>query len=139
AALAVCLGLGLAAARVSAPIVRGDARVSPVAALARVPADLRARPVFNSYGLGGYLIFNGVRPFIDGRTDMYGDAFNARYDAAAGQERAALDAVLQDDRIAWTMLDPAAPAVRWLDAESGWRRLYADRYAVIHVRAPGRR
>jgi hypothetical protein len=35
--------------------------------------------VLNTYGFGGYLIFSGVRPFIDGRSDMYGDAFFMRY------------------------------------------------------------
>jgi hypothetical protein len=92
--------------------------------------------VLNSYGMGGYLIFEGVRPYIDGRTDMYGDAFNARYDAAMS-DRAALQALLKEDHIAWTLLDPAAPAVKWLDSEPGWRRLYADRVAVIHQRTSG--
>ena len=32
-------------------------------------------PVLNNYDFGGYLIFFGVKVFVDGRTDMYGDAF----------------------------------------------------------------
>ena len=40
-----------------------------------VPASVRAEPVLNEYGLGGRLIFAGVRPFIDSRADLYGDAF----------------------------------------------------------------
>ena len=42
------------------------------------PASLRAlrkQPVFNTYSFGGPLIRNGIAPFIDGRADMYGDAF----------------------------------------------------------------
>jgi hypothetical protein len=134
--LGAAAALVLIGARLATPLVRGDAPVSPIAALAHVPADLRARPVLNSYGMGGYLIFEGVRPYIDGRTDMYGDAFNARYDAAMS-DRAALQALLKEDHIAWTLLDPAAPAVKWLDSEPGWRRLYADRVAVIHQRTSG--
>jgi hypothetical protein len=40
--------------------------------LAAVPPELRAKPVLNDYGFGGYLIWSGVRPFIDGRADTYG-------------------------------------------------------------------
>jgi hypothetical protein len=29
--------------------------------------------VFNDYDFGGYLIANGVAPFIDGRTELYGE------------------------------------------------------------------
>jgi hypothetical protein len=133
--LAAVLAIVLIGARLAAPIVRRDGPVSPISALAHVPPDLRARPVLNGYGMGGYLIFQGVRPFIDGRTDMYGDAFNARYDAAMAADAPALQAVLNDDRIAWTILDPDAPAVKALDSDPGWRRLYAAQFAVIHVRA----
>jgi hypothetical protein len=89
--------------------------------------------VLNDYGMGGYLIFRGVRPFIDGRTDMYGDAFNSRYDAAVSR-RAALEAVLAERHVAWTLFRPGAAAVRLMDAEPGWRRLYTGPYAVVHVR-----
>ncbi|MGN5478967.1 hypothetical protein ACTMU2_24310 [Cupriavidus basilensis] len=36
-------------------------------------------PVFNSYNFGGYLIFSGIAPIIDGRADLYGDDFVRRY------------------------------------------------------------
>ena len=85
--------------------------------------------------MGGYLIFQGVRPFIDGRTDMYGEAFDRPYTAALDGDRAALDQLLARYGAAWTLLAPSSHAVRVLDAEPGWRRLYADRYTVIHVRA----
>ncbi len=134
-AAAAVLALGLAGWRLSQPIVRADGPVTPAAALAHVPQALRAKPVFNDYAMGGYLIFQGVRPFIDGRTDMYGDAFDRPYTAALDGDRAALDRLLARYGAAWTLLAPSSPAVRVLDAEPGWRRLYADRYTVIHVRA----
>jgi hypothetical protein len=136
AALAVCLALGLVGLRLARPVVRSDGPTAPIAALDHVPASLRALPVLNSYGMGGYLIFQGVRPFIDGRTDMYGDAFNARYDAAMDRNGPALQALLRDYGVAWTLLDPASPVAKALDSQAGWRRIYADRYAVVHARRP---
>jgi hypothetical protein len=90
--------------------------------------------VFNEYGFGGYLIFKGVRPFIDGRTDMYGDAFMARYKRIVSADHSALEAAIAQYRIAWTILPPDNPVVAELDHEPGWRRLYADQYAVVQIR-----
>jgi hypothetical protein len=35
----------------------------------------------------------------------------------------------------WTLLNPDDGATRALDGMPGWRRVYADDWAVIHVRA----
>ena len=40
-------------------------------------------PVLNDFSFGGYLMFSGVQPFIDGRAELYGDAFLHEYDVAA--------------------------------------------------------
>lgn len=90
-------------------------------------------PVLNEYGFGGYMIFKGVRPFIDGRADMYGDAFVARYFRLASPDPKTLDAVIEEYDVAWTVFPPRHPITALMDAKPGWRRLYADRYAVVHV------
>ncbi|HVY33472.1 MAG TPA: hypothetical protein VG960_03525 [Caulobacteraceae bacterium] len=124
----------LLAGRLMLPATSGDSAVSPVSALAHVPQTLRRQPVLNSYDLGGYLIFRGVKTFIDGRTDMFGDEFNARYDAIMRPNKAALAKAVQDYGITWTFLSPSSPLVPLLESSPEWRRLYADRYAVIDVR-----
>lgn len=130
----VVLALALAGVRLSAPTVRIDGPRSPIAALRQVPPDLRAQPVFNAYGFGGYLIFAGVRPFIDGRSDMYGEAFSSAFFRAARPDAEVLDKLLTRWGVSWTMLTPQDPTTRIMDRRPGWRRLYSDRYAVIHVR-----
>ena len=99
-----------------------------------MPGRLRNQPVFNDYGFGGYLISQGVRPFIDGRTDMYGDAFTNAYFRAEQPDVGTLDALLTRWKVAWSILPPNDPVVAVMDRRPGWRRLYADRYAVVHVR-----
>lgn len=130
-AAAALLLLGV---RLALPIVRVDGPSAPIAALEHVPARLRAQPVFNDYGFGGYLIARGVRPFIDGRTDMYGDTFTNAYFRAEQPDLATLEALLARWKVAWTILPPSDPVVAVLDRRPGWRRLYADRHAVVHVR-----
>ena len=98
-----------------------------------------AEPVLNDYSFGGYLIWAGVRPFIDGRADMYGDDFLGRYARITAPEPEALDGTLQRYGIAWTIFPPGQRVTAMMDREPGWRRLYADKFAVVHVRdeAPG--
>lgn len=132
--LVVALLIGLTAGRLAAQPVRVDALTTPASALAAVPAEVARRPVLNEYGFGGYLIFSGVRPFIDARADMYGDAFMHGYDRTVSGDPEALAEALERHDIAWTILHPANRAVPLLDRTAGWRRLYADGYAVVHVR-----
>ena len=132
--------LAIAALRFAEPIVRVDGPGAPISALAAVPPELRAEPVLNDYRFGGYLIWSHVRPFIDGRADMYGDAMLGLYRKLAAGDPATVEETLARYRIAWTIFAPDAGIVATLDRAPGWRRLYADGVAVVHVRdgaAPG--
>ena len=120
--------------RMTLPLVRGDGPCTPATAFSHIPAHLRTGPVFNDFGYGGYLIANGVRPFIDGRIDMYGDTFVAAFEKARMGDKAALATLLDRYEVQWTLLAPDTPAVALLDTTPGWRKVYTDGYAVIHVR-----
>ena len=108
---------------------------SALAAAARLGLD---GPVFNSEGFGGYLIFRSIPTFIDGRTELYGNAFLDGYLAAERGDEPALTALLDRYGIAWTLLSPQQGAVSRLDALPGWRRVYTDAEAVIHMRVAAR-
>lgn len=104
------------------------------ATLAQVSPQQRAEPVLNDYSLGGKLIFQGVRPFIDSRADLYGDAFLARYRRIMSPDRDALDRALAEYGITWTIFPAGAPILALLDREPGWRRQIETDGLVIHVR-----
>ena len=99
-----------------------------------MPPALAAQPVFNEYGFGGYLIFAHVRPFIDGRADMYGGPFLRQYAAITRPGKAAMETTFQSFGISWTLLSPTNPAVVVLDLLPEWCRVYADNVAVVHAR-----
>ncbi|MGE5493131.1 MAG: hypothetical protein ACM31P_17790 [Actinomycetota bacterium] len=111
------------------------AGTTPEAALKAVQAAAPRGQVMNSYNFGGYLIYAGVPPAIDGRADMYGDAFVEDYIKAIN-----LDAperffkLLDKYDIGWTLFSPDTPAVVLLDYLPGWRRIHADKTAVVHIR-----
>jgi hypothetical protein len=133
-AILLAIGLALGAAALHQPLQRADDRITPASALAAASRMGLSGPVFNSEQFGGYLIFRGVPTFIDGRMEMYGGPFLSRYLAAADGDEPELAALLRQYAIAWTLLDPAGPAAQTLDHLAGWRRVYADGYAVIHAR-----
>ena len=126
--------LAVAGTRLAMPDPPSPAYASVRAALAALPPEVRAADVLNGYSLGGYLIFEGVKPFVDGRADMFGDAFLADYARLARGEPAALTAALP--RFGWTLFAPDQGAVAALDATPGWRRVYVDANVVAHARAP---
>jgi len=132
-ALAGTLLAALSAAVLHGAAVRSDVAI-PAAALAAVEAAHVTGPVLNDYGFGGYLIFSGIPPFIDGRAELYGDEFIQRYVEAMQLESDELPKLLDLNAITWTLIAPERPAVLLLDHLPGWRRLYADDIAVVHVR-----
>lgn len=130
-AIGVLVLLAATAVTLRIGITNEDHRFAPSGAIQFAKAHRLTGPVFNDYEFGGFLIFSGIAPFVDGRADMYGDAFLKR--AATPAE---LPGLLQQYGIVWTVLDPADARVALLDHLAGWQRAYADGVAVIHVRAP---
>jgi hypothetical protein len=112
-------------------------RGSPVAAVAELK-KLNLNRVFNDYDFGGYLIANGVAPFIDGRTELYGEKFFVDHNAASGLMKPEnLFRLLDQYNIEATLLRTQSAATTLLDHMDGWQKIYGDDTATIHLRKPG--
>lgn len=119
-----------------APLALPDRSAPGLAVRAAQDAHING-PVLNDYGWGGYLILIGIPPFIDGRADVYGNAFIREYvEAVELKTSGGLETLLARHGVAWTLLAPDRPAAALLDRLPGWRRLYTDATAVVHVRTP---
>jgi hypothetical protein len=110
------------------------ADIAPAAALAAAHRAGLDGHVFNSVRFGGYLMLEGVPTFVDGRADLFGDAFLQRYVAATRAVDNWLPELLDRYALQWTLLEPSSPAVGLLNHLTGWRRIYVDSDAVIHGR-----
>jgi len=110
------------------------ARITPAAAVHSIDAT-KVGPILNDYDFGGYLDFVGIPPFIDGRSELYGQSYILRYDRALSlQNLPDLLRLLDEYRIQATLLAPSTPAVALLDRLPDWKRIYADDVAVVHTR-----
>jgi hypothetical protein len=114
-----------------------EAKELPMAAVSFIAAHQPAAPMLNHYNWGGYFIWRlcpEYRVFIDGRADLYGDAF---------MDDLATTYYLRGDSwrnpfekwgIRTVVLPPDAPLVVALRARSDWETIYADSQAVVLTR-----
>jgi hypothetical protein len=107
---------------------------TPVAAVDLLVAR-KAKRIFNAYQFGGYLISRDIPVFVDGRAELYGEKFVMDFfKAVEAKKLDNLPRLLEEYRIDATLMVADAPAAQVLDHIKGWKRLYADDIAVIHVR-----
>jgi hypothetical protein len=112
-------------------------RGSPVAAVTELK-KLHLTRVLNDYDFGGFLIANGVAPFIDGRTELYGEKFFVDHNAASGlMEPDNLFRLLAQYDIEATLMRTQSAASKLLDRVDGCQKIYSDDIATIHLRKVG--
>ena len=107
---------------------------SPAAAVDALEA-LHPKRVLNDLPFGGYMIWRQMPVFIDGRAELYGEAFEmAYYRALQLKDVGQFLDILKTWDIDAVLLTPGTPAVGLLDHTAGWQRVYSDGNAVLHVR-----
>lgn len=135
-ALLLALALTFAAFAVRRQ-VEPDESVYPRTALAYAQANGLTGNVFNAYNFGGPLVLNGVKTFIDGRTDvLFLGGFSAAYDQMglpAGLP--ALEKAIKTYSIDWAILPVDDEIATQFDRLQGWTRVFKDEYAVIYKRS----
>ncbi|TYO63285.1 hypothetical protein FXV83_28585 [Bradyrhizobium hipponense] len=132
----------VAAAWTSTSIYMGQHRFTftmvqtPVAAVDLLH-QRKAQRIFNAYQFGGYLISRDIPVFADGRAELYGEKFVMDFfKATEGKQPELLPRLLDKYKIDATLLVASAPGPQILDHLKGWKRIYTDDIAVIHVRDP---
>ena len=110
-------------------------RMAPAAALEAAHSfDLSGR-VFNDYNFGGYLIFNGIKTFIDGRTELYfGGFLDKTWDAELAGSDAAFLALLDEYRVTWALLTKTSLGADKLRRSAQWKEIFKDDVSVLFVR-----
>lgn len=104
--------------------------------MAHVPDDLRSKRVFNSYNLGGYLIFVGIKTFIDGRNDqIYLGGYTKRVlEATKAPAPDALVELLNEYAVEWAFIAAESSEARLFPNMPGWHLLHKDGAAQVYAR-----
>ena len=105
----------------------------PVDAVAYIREEgLEEGRIFNSYSWGGYLIWNDIPVFADGRADVYEDFLFTFQQVNSG--RPGWEQPLNEYGVDYVLIEPDTPLAALLAAGSGWASVYQDDVAQIFVR-----
>ncbi len=96
-------------------------------------AGLDQSRIYNDFPWGGYLLWNGITPFIDGRTDMYGPEFLDDTLTTLFLREGWEEQLVRYD-IETALLTHTAPLTQMLEIRSDWDEVYRDDLAVVFVR-----
>jgi hypothetical protein len=80
-----------------------------------------------------YRLYPRQRVFFDGRSDFFGDRIGGEYRTLLAAEQGWRE-LLDRRRFQLALLPHDWPLSTMLDSEPGWRRIYADRVAVLYER-----
>jgi len=108
----------------------------PGGAVAYVQAERPSGPMFNSYNWGGYLLFTlwpDYLVFVDGRTDLYDDAFLRRYLSVYVADEGWQE-VLDEYGIRLVIVETNSMLAKFLRIDSAWQEAYRDEMAAIFTR-----
>ncbi|ACL57542.1 hypothetical protein [Methylobacterium nodulans] len=137
--------LGLAALISTTAVVtfyispKPKAENTPFAALAAAMAAGVSGPVFNDYDFGGYLISQGYKTFIDGRSDqLFGGGFFKSL-AAAEESKTADEfyGILDRYGCTWALVKSKSKAQAKIGASARWVLIYQDEFAAVYTRKVG--
>jgi hypothetical protein len=115
-----------------------EAKEFPAAAVSFLAAHRAPAPMLNHYNWGGYFIWRvypEYRVYIDGRADLYGDAFMDDLATTYYLRGDAWRSSLEKWGIRTVALPPDAPLVTALRALPDWKTIYADDQAVVLTKA----
>ncbi|MDW8325888.1 MAG: hypothetical protein RMK99_04915 [Anaerolineales bacterium] len=117
---------------------RAIAKVSPVGAAEFIRRERPPGPMFNSYNFGGYLmwaLYPEYPVFVDGRTDLYDDAFLREYLRVA-LGRPGYEAMLDRYGVRLVVIEADSLLGDRLSENPRWRELYRDDVAAVYGRNP---
>jgi hypothetical protein len=130
----VVVTLGVGRAVKEQPVV--EAQEFPAAAVDFIRERKPPQPIFNEYVWGGYLIWRlypDYRVYIDGRADVNGDELMKEF-LAVNDGKPAWRESLENRGIRTVLVKPDAALASLLRQDSGWRKVFEDKQAVIFVR-----
>jgi hypothetical protein len=112
------------------------AKVVPVQAADYVLRERPPGPIFNAYNFGAYLmwrLYPDYPVYVDGRTDLYDDAFLREYlDVALG--RSTYEQTLDKYGVNLILIDAGALLTDRLREDARWQKVYGDSVAEVYRR-----
>ena len=120
----------------SARAIRPHEAIYPVSAVDYIVRTDPSGRVYNDFSFGGYLVFRGVRTFIDGRTEqLFGGGFLSRTFDSPNKPNDEFLELLDEYKVSSALVRPQSAQALKLDRTPAWQRQYADDVALVYQRS----
>jgi hypothetical protein len=134
-AVVACLVLAVAAAFANGDAISPATKNTPVGAVDYLEKTNSTRHIYNAYDFGGYLIFRGIKTFIDGRIEqLFQQGFMERVDSALSE--GTLPELLKEYDISVALVPPNSRAAQQIAKTPGWDKVYSDDVSAVFTLGP---
>ena len=117
------------------PALSSRADITPAGAVDYVLEHNLRGNIYNPYDFGAYLIFRGIKTFIDSRTDqLFSEGFASSVARTLHREPSAFVAMLQKYDISLALVKPHSIESAELEKSSVWTKVYSDATSQLFVR-----
>ena len=118
---------GVAAFAAFGPPMAPARKLSPTGAVDYIQREHLSGNIYNPYNFGGYLIFRGIKTFVDGRTDqLFTGGFATRLYDAVDQNPRKFIAYLMAYNVSIAIVVPNSREAQELSRAAGWQKVYSD-------------
>jgi hypothetical protein len=109
------------------PTMAPNRKVSPNGAVDYIQREHLSGNIYNPHDFGGYLIFRGIKTFIDGRNDqLFTGGFATRLYDAVDQHPTKFIEYLAAYNVSIALVIPDSREAQELSAAAGWQNVYSD-------------
>jgi hypothetical protein len=133
----VCVLLlsGVAAFAAYGPPVATRPNMTPAGAVDYIRKEHLTGNIYNFYAFGGYLIFEGMKTFVDGRSDqLFGNGFLARLVKTTRELPKNFVPLLSEYNVSIALVVPNSLEAQELERSPLWQKVYSDRISVVFTK-----
>ena len=116
------------------PTMDPDPKITPKGAVDYIDEHQLVGNIYNPFNMGGYLIFRGIKTFIDGRTDQLFQGFMANWFEIVMQKPAQFIGYLRDHDVSLALVSPNSLEAQELERSADWQKVYADSVSELYQR-----
>jgi hypothetical protein len=117
------------------PSISPPSSITPAGAVDYMVREKLQGNIYNYFGFGGYLIFRGVKTFIDGRTDqLFVGPFLANLHRILGEEPDGFIPLLEKYDVSVALVRPQSIESQELERSGHWTKVYSDDISWLYER-----
>ncbi len=117
------------------PSMSPASNITPAGAIDYMAKDKLHGNIYNYFDFGGYLVFRGIKTFIDGRTDqLFSDGFIANLSRILTTEPSSFIPLLQKYDISLALVRPQSIEAKELERSPLWNKVYSDEISWLYER-----